>query len=383
MPGSETALEELTCRVLGHLVQKGVVAKIADDLYCGGHTPEELLHNWERVLIALHKCSLNLSASKTIIAPKDATILGWHWHLGTIQASPHRIATLASCQPPKTVTALRSCIGSYKVLSRVIKNSSDLIAPLEDIIAGGNAKDTIAWNGELLAAFDSAQKALSTHKAISLPRPSDQLWIVTDGALRKLGLGATLYEGREGKPLLAGFFSAKLRPNQRQWLPSSLDRDRYLVAEVDPPWCNIRKFAGNQLRQTSYRVKYTDCCKVTSDYPEVTTKSTHSHADEDDQNPEDLQSDDVPHSPSLPAVPSATSEVPSPQQHTPIIAPNPAVDLTETPDNCGTEPAALPVDSEFNTEEPIPSDLPDRDTVVTRPSRRRTLPKKFDEFVMF
>lgn len=168
MPGSETALEELTCRVLGHLVQEGVVAKIADDLYCGGHTPEELLNNWERVLIALYKCSLNMSASKTIIAPKDAIILGWHWHLGTIQASPHRIATLASCQPPKTVTTLRSFIGSYKVLSRVIKNSSDLLAPLEDIIAGGNAKDIIAWNDELLAAFDKAQKALYTHKAITL-----------------------------------------------------------------------------------------------------------------------------------------------------------------------------------------------------------------------
>lgn len=40
MPGSETALEELTCRVLGNLVQEGIVAKIADDLYCGGNTPE-------------------------------------------------------------------------------------------------------------------------------------------------------------------------------------------------------------------------------------------------------------------------------------------------------------------------------------------------------
>ncbi|CAG2236610.1 unnamed protein product [Mytilus edulis] len=47
MPGSETALEELTCRVLGHLVQEGVVAKIADDLYCGGNSPEELLTNWK------------------------------------------------------------------------------------------------------------------------------------------------------------------------------------------------------------------------------------------------------------------------------------------------------------------------------------------------
>ena len=36
MPGSETALEELMCRVLGDLLE-GVVAKIADDLYCGGN----------------------------------------------------------------------------------------------------------------------------------------------------------------------------------------------------------------------------------------------------------------------------------------------------------------------------------------------------------
>ena len=36
MPGSETALEELMCRVLDDLLEEGVIAKIADDLYCGG-----------------------------------------------------------------------------------------------------------------------------------------------------------------------------------------------------------------------------------------------------------------------------------------------------------------------------------------------------------
>lgn len=76
MPGSETALEELTCRVRGNLVQEGIVAKIAYDLYCGGNTPEQLINNWERVLDALQKSSLNLSTSKTITAPSQATILG-------------------------------------------------------------------------------------------------------------------------------------------------------------------------------------------------------------------------------------------------------------------------------------------------------------------
>ena len=52
MPGSETALEELTCRILGDLVQQGVVAKLADDLYVGGNTPSDLLDNWIKVLQA-------------------------------------------------------------------------------------------------------------------------------------------------------------------------------------------------------------------------------------------------------------------------------------------------------------------------------------------
>ena len=42
MPGSKTALEEVMCRVLGPLLLDGTVAKIADNLYCGGNTPQEL-----------------------------------------------------------------------------------------------------------------------------------------------------------------------------------------------------------------------------------------------------------------------------------------------------------------------------------------------------
>ena len=76
MPGSETALEELMCRVLGDCLQDGIAAKLADDLYCGADTLEELLQNWQRVLDALQRCNLHLSASKTIIGPQSTTILG-------------------------------------------------------------------------------------------------------------------------------------------------------------------------------------------------------------------------------------------------------------------------------------------------------------------
>ena len=69
MPGSETALEEMMCRVLGDLIQEGCVTKLADDLYCGGDSPETLLSNWRRVLESLDRCNLRLSPTKTIICP--------------------------------------------------------------------------------------------------------------------------------------------------------------------------------------------------------------------------------------------------------------------------------------------------------------------------
>ena len=113
MPGSETALKEVMCRVLGPLLRDGSVAKIADDLYCGGNTPQELLHNWKRVLQALHKSNLRLSAHKTIISPKTTTILGWIWNAGSLSASPHRLNTLTTYPELNTVARLRSFIGTY------------------------------------------------------------------------------------------------------------------------------------------------------------------------------------------------------------------------------------------------------------------------------
>nr|XP_022310274.1 uncharacterized protein LOC111115730 isoform X2 [Crassostrea virginica] len=223
MPGSETILEELTCRVLGDLVQEGVVAKLADDLYCGGSTPEDLLNNFTRTLHALQRNGLNLSASKTVIAPRETTILGWIWREGTLRASPHRIAALATCQPPSTVTGLRSFIGAFKVLGRVLKGCSQIISPLDTATAGKDSKDKIQWTDDLHSHFEKAQKSLSSSQTITLPQATDQLWIVTDGALRSGGLGATLYVNRNNKLYLSGFFSAKLRGNQHTWLPCEVE----------------------------------------------------------------------------------------------------------------------------------------------------------------
>ena len=211
MLGSETALEELMCRVLGDLLQEGVVAKLAEDLYCGGNTPDEMLENWIKVLVALHRNNLRPSASKTIINPKCITILGWTCSHATLTANLHRISVLSSGSPPEKVGATKSFIGAYKVLAHVIPACS---SPLDDAISGRSSTEGITWTDQLYEAFATAKKALFTSRSIH----DDQLWIVTDGAVRKPGIAATYYVTPSGNFHLAGTFSEKLRGLQSSWL---------------------------------------------------------------------------------------------------------------------------------------------------------------------
>ncbi|CAC5410534.1 unnamed protein product [Mytilus coruscus] len=121
---------------------------------------------------------------------------------------------------------VRSAMGmprSETALEELTCHLIGLLSLLENAVDGCESKDTISWTKELNSALTSAQNALFTNRLIALPRPTDQLWIVTDGALKKCGLGATLYVNRNDKLLLAGFFSTKLRQTQRQWLPCEIE----------------------------------------------------------------------------------------------------------------------------------------------------------------
>ena len=118
---------------------------------------------------------------------------------------------------------MRSFIGAYKVLARVLPQCSRFMTPLDDVVAGRQSNEVISWSDDLRAAFKEAQLALSSNRTITLPKPDDLLWIVTDGTVRTPGIGATFYVSRGNKLHLAGFFSAKLRGSQVSWLPCEIE----------------------------------------------------------------------------------------------------------------------------------------------------------------
>ena len=223
LPGVEVALEELTCLLFGDMVKEGKVAKLSDDLFIGGNSAEELEENIHCVLNKLAENNITINASKTVIAPKTMTILGWVWTSGQLKASPHKLSALSTCEKPETIASLKSYVGAYRFLSRVIKDHGKLLSPLENMMKGKNSKDKIEWTDYLSDAFKKSQDALLSAKNITIPRPSDRLCIITDASAYPGGIGATLYAIRGGKPHLAGFYNTKLPEFQSRWLPCELE----------------------------------------------------------------------------------------------------------------------------------------------------------------
>ena len=175
MPGSSEILQELTSHVFGDLLTEGFLVIIADDLFIGANTIEEMLLRWTLVLQRLKENNLTLSPTKTIIYPKTITILGWIWSSGTLSPSKHKIAALSATQPPKSCSSMQSYIGEFKAVSRCVPQYASLLSGLEDSIKGLQGTKSINWTTELSLCFQQLQSALPSPVTLTIPKPSDQL----------------------------------------------------------------------------------------------------------------------------------------------------------------------------------------------------------------
>ena len=107
------------------------------------------------------------------------------------------------------------------MMAGVLRDWAHLSAPLDRSTAGLQSTERIT-SEELTEAFKRAQESLASHRAVTIPQSDDQLFIVTYGAVRNSGQGATIYARRGHKLLLSGVFSARLKKNQSIWLPCEI-----------------------------------------------------------------------------------------------------------------------------------------------------------------
>ena len=71
------------------------------------------------------------------------------------------------------------------MFARVAPDCSSLLAPVDSSTDGRQSNDCVEWTDILLEAFKRARDKLHSNRTIALPRPEDELWIVTDGSVKE------------------------------------------------------------------------------------------------------------------------------------------------------------------------------------------------------
>jgi len=225
--GQTEEQDELLARVLHKPLQAGKCVKIADDMFTGGETIEDAIQNFKELMNILQANNLKISASKTVLFPKQVDILSWVWNQGGfLSPSPHRKQALADVHPEhiKTIKDLRSWIGLYKTFLDCTPNLTSILDPFDTITGGKDSKDAVTWTPELTKRFHKAQLHIDSMTNIYLPQAEDQLIITCDGARTPPAVGMILQARTpSGQIKTVRFYSVKLKPHVTKWFPCEIE----------------------------------------------------------------------------------------------------------------------------------------------------------------
>ena len=220
--GMDVVQDELTDKLFGDLVLEGKVCKIADNVYFGGETVDEMISVLKIILDRCMAASLRIKPSSLSLNIQSADILGLHWNRGTLSPSKHKLDPLAQCDKPKTIKGLRSFLGGVR-FHEICLPGPLLAAATQsldrEIPASKDGKEQIIWTKEMESAFAKIQNILKNPLTITIPKEGDTPIIISD-ACTSLPAGGTKLllqrPGREG--YLPSFnFGCRLPESYKNW----------------------------------------------------------------------------------------------------------------------------------------------------------------------
>ncbi|KAK3103246.1 hypothetical protein FSP39_017793 [Pinctada imbricata] len=146
-------------------------------------------------------------------------------------------------------------------------------------------------------------------------------------------------------------------------------RPRYIVVNTNDDWCYIKKFIGNQLRSSSYKIKQSECYRVPCESsPKRRLQITSDSDDAEDlyeQNCESAQPHNIPNT-------DVRQELPiEPDQALAAVPEILAMPLTP-PQESSTSVNTTDSDSEVES-----------DHAYMRPQRTKKLPSHLKEYVLY
>lgn len=198
-----------------------------DDIIITTPTFEEHVKILNEVSKRLKKGGFTISKEKSKFCAKELKYLGYIMDENGLSMDPDRISPILNIAPPKTLKELRRIIGMASWYRRFIKNFSDLVEPMTNLMKKENSKKFV-WTPEADKALCNLKTALVSAPILCSPNFEEPFTIQTDAS--DVGIGAVLSQGVGNEERVIAYMSKKLLPAQRRY--TTTERECLAVIEA-------------------------------------------------------------------------------------------------------------------------------------------------------
>ena len=168
----------------------------------------------ESIKFLLKKCikyGLLLSAKKCHIAKKSINFLGHTIDSDGIKPLEKHVKAIRQFDRPTTKSAVKTFLGLVNFNLKFCEGGSECLAPLHQICS---PRKEFVWTDREETAFQTIKQKLINAKGLYHRNPDLRMTLVADASLH--GAGATLYQTRDGKFEVIGYFSRSFSPADKK-----------------------------------------------------------------------------------------------------------------------------------------------------------------------
>ena len=178
------------------------------------------------MLCVLQENELVARQDKCVFRTSSVEFLGHVISVEGIQLTQNKVKAITNYPTSTTIKDLKAFLGLVNFYGRVIRISSHIMAPLNQVLAG--KPRNLVWDMVQQSAFDRVKRARATATTLAFPHPDGSLPITTDASDTAIGAVLQTHHGDSTRPL--AFFSKTLQPPQRRY--STFDRELLAAHEA-------------------------------------------------------------------------------------------------------------------------------------------------------
>ena len=183
-----------------------------DDIIVPGKTFSQAADRLQLVLERLTSAGLKLNAKKCNLFQSSVAYLGHVVSREGVATDPAKVIAVHNWPTPKSVSDVRSYLGTTSYYRRYIRGYSEIAKPLH-ILTEKNRVFT--WTEDAQKAFDTLKEALTTAPILAYPNPTDPFILDCDASNH--GVAGVLSQIQNGHERVIAYYSRTLNKGETRY----------------------------------------------------------------------------------------------------------------------------------------------------------------------